>query len=60
MRYRDVVSDTSATSADGLIRAAIDRIKLTDGDRFIDEAEHQRRIGIRVSLRGSGRARGEK
>lgn len=58
MRYRDFVSDPSTTRADSLIRAAIDRNKLTGGGRFIDEVE--RRIGIRVELRGPGRPRSEK
>lgn len=56
--YRNFVADRANAISDGLIRQAIDRNKLTGGERFIDEVE--RRTGIRVEMRGPGRPKGEK
>ena len=54
-RYRAFVSDETFSRKDAQIRTAIDRNKLTGGEKFVDEVE--RRIGLRVEERGPGRPR---
>lgn len=54
-RYREFVEAAAFCRKDERIRTAIERNRLTGGDRFVEEVES--RIGIRVENRGRGRPR---
>jgi len=54
-RYREFVQQPAKTHEILLIQQAIQRGQLTGDQRFVDEIE--RRVGIRIELRGMGRPR---
>ena len=56
--YRQFVEQENGSPSDELIRAAIDRNRLTGGNKFVDEIESH--IGIRVETRKPRRPATEK